>query len=67
MDDIIGKTAKAAVEKLISEGKEVRIISIDGKDFHTTSGCCGGKSGRKILNRVNLRIRHNKVIDAFRG
>lgn len=64
--NLIGQTINKAVEKIISSGFEVRIISIDNKVYHDTTNCC---SGKKSINkkRINIKIINNIVIDAFIG
>lgn len=57
--ELIGKTELQARKLIISEGLVCRLKE---KDEITYIGTCDYKS-----NRVNLVVKNNKVIDAFRG
>lgn len=63
---LVGKTAEKAANIIIKNNLIIRIISIDDKVFHSVgSGCC--KKIKIYKNRVNLKIKNGKVIDATIG
>ena len=66
IDHWLDQDVKAVVDKAIKSGLVVRIISIDDKVFHTGSGCCKQKAAENS-NRLNLRVKNNKVIQAYLG